>query len=79
MSHEDDRKPKVTKAKMCECGCKIHNKRKPRDPNKAKRPLSDYNKFVKEHYPTVKDKPVKERLKLISEMWKAKKKKQVSK
>ena len=65
--------------KTCACGCKIHNKRKPRDPNKPKRPLSDYNKFVKENYPKVRDKPIKERLKLLSVMWKENKRKMLSK
>jgi len=77
MTHttKESKSNKKIEKTCCACGCKIHNKRKPRDPNKPKRPLSEYNKFVKEHYHKVRDKPIKERLKLLSVMWRKQKKK----
>lgn len=39
---------------------------------KKKREPTEYAKFVKEKYPSVRDLPIKERFKKIASMWKTK-------
>ena len=50
--------------------------RKPKVVVKKQRVASAYATFVKDNYNTVRDKPTKDRFRILSEMWKTEKLKQ---